>query len=344
MGYLDVMSCEQCPSMKSCKLHDFETCQSHVGKDKILQQKREGEEYRIFNNANVVCSKSLLGFDEMVYYPRGFYYPVEIGNIKGDHSRIFQPDVEFGGIRQIRPATLETLFRNQRKGARRAKNVIYGYGLSNIWEQFITLTFAPKSDKNPNGINRYDPFEAKEKFDLFYRHCKRIYPDCKILAVWEYHKKADEYGARALHFHMLASGLNFPLRPYTDKDGKLLYSKAGNPLFMLTEKDWPFGLTTLALLPLDGRDNIRVVNYMIKYCTKFYSTDESGKKCKHEETDTYGAHRYFHSRNLESFQREILDLPEDDIYRIAAENGYTVYKAKEHIVVFRKPDVPIGEE
>ena len=245
----------------------------------------------------------------MVYYPHGFYYPVEVGNVKGDHSRIFVKDEEFGGIRQTRAATLETLFRNQRKGAKRAKNTIYGYGLSNVWEQFITLTFASKSKQNPNGINRYDPFEAKEKFDLFYRHCKRRYPDCKILAVWE-----------------------------------LVYSKAGNPLFELTEKDWPFGLTTLALLPIDGRDNTRVVNYMIKYCTKFYSTDESGKKCRHDETDTYGAHRYFHSRNLESFRREILDLPEDDVYRIAAENGYTVYKAKEHIVVFRKLDTPSSEE
>lgn len=339
MGFLDVKSCESCPSKKSCKLHDFERCQAFVKEDKILQRKREGKEYRIFNNGNVVCSRTLLGFDEMVYYPRGFYFPVEVGNVTSDHSRIFENDEEFGGIRQVRNVPLSVLFRNQRRGGKRAKKMIYSYGLSNLWEQFITLTFAQKSKENPNGINRYDPFEAKEKFDLFYRHCKRLFPDCKILAVWEYHKRVDEYGARALHFHVLASGLKFPLKPHTDKEGNLIYTKAGNPLFELTDKDWPFGLTTLALLPLDGRDNPRVVNYIIKYCTKFYKADEDGKVSKHEETDTYGAHRYFHSRNLECMEREVLKIPDDEVFRIAAENDYVVYKAKENIVVFRKYEV-----
>lgn len=320
-------------------MHDFEMCQLHVREDKILQNKREGKEYRIWEKGNIVSSRTLLGYDEIVYYPHGFKFPVEVGNVTSDHSHIFEPDEIFGGIRQVRKASIRELFKSQRRCARRAQKMIYSYGLSNIWEQFITLTFAPKSEENPNGINRYDAFEAKNRFDLFYRHCKRLFPNCKILAVWEYHKKKDEYGARALHFHVLASGLNFALKPHLDKDGNLAYSKNGNPLFELLSEDWPFGLTTLALLPTDGRDNNRVVNYLVKYCTKFYKADENGNICRHDETDTYGAHRYFHSRNLEAFEREVLYVPEEDIYRYVGENGYAVYKAKDNIVVFRKVDM-----
>ncbi len=291
---------------------------------------KANKKHDTYVDRNCICTMSPTCYGEIVMYKRPFKIPLEVTEREA-HLRKFFRDEEVGCWIPRCPVDLIKQDLMLRKCGKRATKKIILYAMANIWEQFITLTFDPKM------VNRYDEIECKEKWREFERYCKRTFPDCKMLAVWEYHRKRDEFGARALHFHILASGLRFPTIPYLDKDGSQIYSKSGAPLYILTPRAWPFGLSTVAYLPKDGSDNARVVNYLTKYVSKYRArSGDSVKMCR--EVSNYSAQRYYHTRNLEICVQTVLDdvLTEKEVREFARVNGFELHKENDRMIVFRR--------
>ena len=266
-------------------------------------------------------------YGEIVFYKHTFTIPIELADSDSvNRLRTWVKDSDGFYVAQ-KPVDLIKQDLMLRKCGKRATNKIMLYAMANRWEQFITLTF------DPNMINRYDDFEAKEKWREFQRYCKYHFPDCKLLAVWEYHEKEDEYGARALHFHVLASGLRFQTIPFLDRNGVQRKSSSGAPLYILSPKDWPYGFSTLAYLPEDGQDNQRVANYLTKYVSKTRAGNKMSK-----EVGNYNAKRYFATRNLDICFSSCMDRVWSlkAVSEFARENGFELFKDNEKLLVFRK--------
>ena len=300
--------------------------------------KQKGEEYYVFKERNCIMTfapQNVTGYGEIVLYKKPISVPAEVGNIDMEkRKRTFIRDADGYNVAQKTVNLSKIDFSLHKCGKRATKNIIL-YAMANKWEQFITLTFS--ADK----VNRYDEIECKEKWREFQQFCVRKFPACKLLAVWEYHKKSDEWGAKALHFHVLASGLNFETIPYIYPDGKQRTSKSGAPLHILSPKAWEFGFSTVAYLPKDGKDNARVANYLTKYVSKTRARKGDTIKMS-EEAGNYGAKRYFHTRNLKICERLIMDelMTYEQIATYAAEYGFSLHKDTDKMIVFRRYDIP----
>lgn len=175
----------------------------------------------------------------------------------------------------------------------RSKNKIYDLARSNSWDYFITLTFSDKLDRT-----NYDLL--LKKLTKWLNNIRTRYaPNLKYLFIPEQHKRIEQNGLRAYHFHGLISNI-----------GRIemvqLYSKKGTPLMfkgypVYSIKQYPFGFSNATSVV----DTYRVSNYICKYISKAICIIEKNKR------------RYIYSQNLEKpievtylFDSEFPQFPE----------------------------------
>ena len=140
---------------------------------------------------------------------------------------------------------------------------------SNIWETFITLTFAE---------NITDVKLANKQFKYFIDKVKRVKKDFKYLCIPEFQKRG------AIHYHLLTN-INI-------NDTSLIYAQEDNKKFKHI-KYWNNGFTSIEVMKGDVK---KIVGYISKYMTK----DIDNRLFSH--------HRYFYSRNLNKPLESYIDL------------------------------------
>ena len=95
------------------------------------------------------------------------------------------------------------------KSLERVRKKIFDLVMLNSWDWFLTLTL--DQDK----IDRTDVRAAGSKLRQWINdHLVKKYEDVRYLAVYEQHKKSEQNGKRAYHFHMLLSGV--PAEAFVD--------------------------------------------------------------------------------------------------------------------------------
>ena len=223
--------------------------------------------------------------------------------------------------------------RSLQSSLNRSKRMIYDYGRSNVWEWFITFTFA-----------RVDAFtaenfcECSEKVRKWFKNVRQRYcPDIRYLIVPEQHEDG------AWHFHAMVSNcdeLTFDIavnnqRYRKDKKTKeILLNEKGQPIpnkyfgqylrtsypdgdFIYNIRQYKNGFTTATKIT----DTQKTVSYVVKYITK--------ELCE----CTFGKRRYLPSMNLElpsvKYITGMADRLDELISRI--EYHYGVKLSIEHI-------------
>lgn len=172
--------------------------------------------------------------------------------------------------------TFSEVERSQNVSRNRTINNLYYDTRSNIWEWFVTLTFA--SEK----VDRYNFDACTKKLQNWLIMCRRLCPDMKYILVPELHKDG------AYHFHGLfadCDGLGFVDSGHKDKGGKTIYNIG----------KYRLGFTTATKV----QSTEKVSKYLTKYITKDLCAATFGKK------------RYWKSRNLE--QAEVLEMSLSDM-------------------------------
>lgn len=107
-------------------------------------------------------------------------------------------------------------------------------------------------------------------------------PDIKYLIVPEIHKRIEENGQHAWHFHGLLSNCdNLNIVPSFRKDGKRRVTKSGLERFEI--KDYKLGFSDATPI----QDTFRVSTYILKYITKAECCVAKGKR------------RFIYSQNLQ---------------------------------------------
>lgn len=148
---------------------------------------------------------------------------------------------------------------------RRTRRMIFDLCMSNLWEYFVTFTFA--EDK----VDRYDYEECSKKMANWINNAKKKFaPDIKYVVVPEQHKDG------AWHFHGVFANvgdMTFLDSGRKDKHGRVIYN-----LY-----EYKFGFTTATYIT----DNMATCLYIQKYITK----DLCG--------NLYNKKRYWCSRNLD---------------------------------------------
>lgn len=142
------------------------------------------------------------------------------------------------------------------KGDKRAKNKIWDYARSNVWDYFLTFTF------NKKMVDRYNYDECKSKLSKWLNNASQRYcnGELKYLIVPEQHKDG------AWHFHGLLSNcgsismIDSGLR---DDAGRIIYNL---PQFK-------YGFTTSTAVT----DTNRAAIYITKYVTKALCLTLTGK-------------------------------------------------------------------
>lgn len=192
---------------------------------------------------------------------------------------------------------------------KRAKNKIYDLSRANVWDWFVTLTFAP--DK----VNRYDYSDCTKKLSKWLNNMKTDCPGFKYLVVPELHKDG------AYHFHGLFAGCDsLGIVPSGHCDA------SGNEIYNIGR--YKMGFTTATRI----RINDAATKYITKYTTKDLMDNTTGRK------------KYWSSRNLnlpvdytavlEYDERLLLhdELVQDDIkqfkslnYQVGFENRNVCY-------------------
>lgn len=147
---------------------------------------------------------------------------------------------------------------------KRAKGKIYDYSRSNMWDWFVTLTFAP------DAVNRYNYTDCTKKLSVWLNNMRRdSETDFKYIVVPERHKDG------AFHFHGLFAGcdsLGITYSGHCTKDGEKIYNIGR----------YKMGFTTATRV----KKNEAVTKYITKYTTKDLMEHIKGKK------------KYWASRNL----------------------------------------------
>lgn len=147
----------------------------------------------------------------------------------------------------------------------RAKNMIYDYARSNVFDYFVTLTF------NPDLVDSFDYSECSQKLSKWLNNFRSRYaPGVKYLFVPELHKSG------RYHFHGIMADIG---------DMKLVDSgkKTPNGETIYNIGNYKLGFTTATKIT----DRFRTATYIGKYITKELSGHIRGKK------------HYWVSRNLD---------------------------------------------
>ena len=164
----------------------------------------------------------------------------------------------------------------------RTKKTVYDLARSNVWEWFLTFTFAP--DK----VDRYSYNECVSKMSFWLNNMKKLCPDMVYVVVPERHKDG------AYHFHGLFRNcirLGFHYSGKKDASGRMIFNVG----------KYSYGFTTATQVS----DYRKASSYLVKYITKDMCAVSSGRK------------RYWCSRNIQRpvVEEYLLDgMEEDRIY------------------------------
>lgn len=172
------------------------------------------------------------------------------------------------------------------KSLSRTVSQIYEVSRANSWDYFITLTF------NRRLIDSSDYDLLSVKVSNWLKNLRKRYaPDLKYLIVPELHKDGVHY-----HFHaVIADTGNIK---FVDsgirKKGHIIYNMS----------NWKYGFSTATKVA----DSARVSSYITKYITKELCSVTKYKK------------RYWHSRNCNTANIKVYNLPYEDIDNILEQN------------------------
>jgi hypothetical protein len=143
----------------------------------------------------------------------------------------------------------------------RARKAVYDLAVSNNWDYFFTQTLSP------DFMDRTDVDGAFEAIRKKIYALKRNYPEFKALIIAEYHKKTEENGLKALHFHGLISGL----------------PESALGTGYKTKKGYAWEFPFLADLGWNGLSVVResgaAARYLVKYITKGFVYRGKNKAC-----------------------------------------------------------------
>ena len=169
----------------------------------------------------------------------------------------------------------------------------------NIWETFITLTFAD---------NITDITEANKMFNSWRTNVKKIKKDFKYLAVPEFQKRG------AVHYHIL-SNLGIEDKEIILKQ-QIKTGKAVKFDDLYDVKYWTKGFARVDFIKNDYK---KIYSYICKYMTKDIDNKLFGKK------------RYFYSQSLDKPFETYLNLSNSrdfDYFMNILKNANIEYKSK----------------
>lgn len=205
-------------------------------------------------------------------YPDG-----SIGEILACSMDIFVPD-GWEAVNQDKSISAGCCSDNTERARRRAQKRIETLIKANpVLDVFWTLTISPEAVTEKGiAVDRTD-------YDAVCRKLQQWLADrvrrrgLFYVAVFEYHKKADEQGKHALHIHGVANHSAMKL----EESGRKYKDKSGHWHKIYNVKDWKLGFTT-AMYMYGNRDQA------IKYIGKYVRKSER----------PVGGRWYMHSHNL----------------------------------------------
>lgn len=312
------------------------------------------ETFRSTRKANVVINRFADGKISVLRRDT-FSVPERVINDKADRSRSF---LKVNGnllVPRKKIATPAYLAKNEYRSGRRAKDVFYGFALSNSWTYFFTFTFSPALV-----VLRYDSDFTNILWQRFQQRFKHFDHGLKVANVPEDHKDG------AQHFHAFVTtssplpivdfgditklpqrtcngGTNkgktgfctftpegtltvtpkvpykWFLVPYYNY-GELQRDSLGAVLFCLNK--YPYGINSCAILPGDETNQQTVSNYLAKYLTK-------------QSNLGYNKKRFMHTRNLLNKTKATVFLSDEEFDLFCKENGLYLFEDKDRFKVFR---------
>lgn len=318
------------------------------------------ETFRATRKANVVINRFADGKISVIRRDE-FAVPERIINDKTDRSRAF---LKVNGnllIPRKKVATPAYLAKNKYRAGRRAKDVFFGYALSNVWTYFFTFTFSPSLVQH-----RQDSQFTNFYWQRFQDKFKHFDKDLKIANVPEDHKDG------AQHFHafittteplpivdfgdisklpqrtckggpdkgktgfctftpqgeftvQLKTPFKWYLVPYYNY-GELQRDSLGSILFCLNK--YPYGINSCAILPADETNQQTVSNYLAKYLTK-------------QSNLGYNKKRFMHTRNLLNKTKTTLYLTDEEFKTFCEQNGLNLTEETDRFSVFRNYGTPL---
>lgn len=148
----------------------------------------------------------------------------------------------------------------------RSKNTLYSFARCNTWDLFVTLTFDTRYDRT----NYTSLLKMLRKW---LNNLKRICPNLGYIVVPEEHKRLEENGKHAYHFHgLFANCQELTLVQACSPSGRKLCTKSGLPIYNI--KNYHFGFSTATYVT----DTYKVANYISKYITKALCIRQKNKR------------------------------------------------------------------
>lgn len=315
---------------KKIYIHSAESCLNAISKNacKFCPNYLTCE-YVKKNQANTIINE-FSDFTELVIYNRNFYInndsPI---NTNVDRARKWFYNENHILIPKSEDSELFKLMQTINDSRKRSVDNIYSYSLCNDWNYFVTLTFKHgKEQKLSDDI-------VKQQWKIFRQKLQRYYPDIKILLVPEY----TPTGVHGMHFHGFIGNCNLDdklefarnnkkdLKTITEQYeelltpnpqyGEILYTKFGDLIYNFKKDFALIGFTTVVKIR-ENSNKLKLVNYLNKYISK--------ENCKLE----YNSKAYFHTHNLNSKNKLVSLLTEEEINNILNQDLLTnIEKVKE---------------
>lgn len=170
-------------------------------------------------------------------------------------TMVVKDDAEESGFKRIdnprykKPAHYNMDNPTRNDSLKRSRDKAFDIALCNDFKYFITFTLDEKK------ISRYDTTEISRKLKNWLDNKVRR-NNFKYIIFPEYHKKENENGQQAIHFHGLCNG-DLTL---TDSNH---YTKKMQKIYNCD--DWCFGYSTV--IGFTG-SKLKIVHYVMKYITK----------------------------------------------------------------------------
>lgn len=195
--------------------------------------------------------------------------------------------------------------RSFKSSLNRSKNNIYQLVHCNKWEWFVTLTFDSSYDRTD-----YD-FLLKKLIKWIDNVKQRYAPSLKYIIIPEEHKRIEDNGKRAFHFHGLFSNcgnIEF-IESFHKKSNKPIFSKSGLRVYNVRQYNLGFSSATKV------KNTDRCSNYMTKYITKALCIRQKGKR------------RYLNSLNLDKPIVELYLMDDEEFSNFLPIDEINYYKA-----------------
>lgn len=188
----------------------------------------------------------------------------------------------------------------------RSKNQLYHYARSNKWDLFVTLTFSTDYDRTDYDL-------LCKKLSKWFNNIKSRYcPGLKYLVVPEEHKRVEDNGKHAYHFHALFADIDgLVLSPAFNKKTGMQLHIGGAAIFNLSQ--YKFGWSTASFV----NDPYRATTYITKYVTKAFCIRQKNKR------------RFLSSNNLDEPKVELAYLPPEDFMEFMSDYEIDYFNSKE---------------